>query len=330
MRRDQSIAWLKLLGCKVPAAQSRSGWAVSDCPLGPWRHDKGQSSAEVFGVKDEPGDSFCNCFSCGWHGKQSDLILEMRQLNKAAFHAKYPFGELLQLIATAEETAELQGLDSPDIEEMLFGDKSKPHVFPEWWLQSFPRWDEVPFAKQYLTGRNVPASVAKALDLRTDTEQKRVCFPVRDFAGRLMGLHGRAIDDAVDPRYRMYLQAKRNNPQIWLGESWIDVSKPVVVVEGPFDLTSVYRVYRNVASPLFANPSEAKLLRMADAMDWITFFDRGVGGEAGRAKVSKVMTGSVVTHLIPPEGCKDPGVMSVEQLVQILSPLVTLDAFLLE
>jgi hypothetical protein len=101
-----------------------------------------------------------------------------------------------------------------------------------------------------------------------------------------------------------------------------------VVVEGPFDLASVFRVYRNVVSPLFVNPSIAKLLRMADALEWFTLFDRGVGGDAGRAKIDKVLSSHMIHHLQPLPGVKDPGAMSVDHLVEVLGPHVALDAFL--
>ena len=133
-------------------------------------------------------------------------------------------------------------------------------------------------AMDYLATRPVSPALAAALDLRADTAEGRVCFPVRDFQGVLRGLHGRAIAGGTSPRYRMYSQAGRNNPLIWLGEHWVDRTRPVVVVEGPFDLASVYRVYRNVASPLFANPPAEKILRMADALEQITFLDQRQGG----------------------------------------------------
>lgn len=333
MNREQSVIWLKMLGATVSTVQARSTWTTSDCPLGPWKHEGGKSSSEVFGVKVEAGDSFCNCFSCGFHGKQTDLIFEMRRLNKQQFHQKYAFGEALQLIAQAEEGAELEGLNAPSLEEMLTAAKKEMHEFPQWWLDSFAKIAESSWGMAYVTtGREdcdpVPLSVLEALDVRVDTLQRRVCFPVRDFQGRLMGLHGRATVPGDEPRYRMYLQGKHNNPLVWLGESWVDLNKPIVVVEGPFDLASVYRVYRNVVSPLFVNPSVEKLMRMSDAMEWVTFYDHGVGGDTGRRKVENALPNNIVSHARPPKGKKDPGAMTVTQLQEILSPFVKLDTTL--
>lgn len=331
MNQGQIAQWVDLLGLKHPAAQSRGGWFVCECPLGPWRHEGGKSNPTAFGIKIEPGDSFCNCFSCAWHGTQSTAMVELQKFNKQSFHRKYPFAEAMQLIAQAEDGVELEGLNAPGIEEMLFGKRGETmHAFPEWWLGSFPDATDVPFAVEYMQKRGIPKIIAQTLDLKADTDQKRLCFPVRDFQGVLRGLHGRAVEDDVDPRYRMYTQAKKNNPIVWLGEAWVDLTKPIVVVEGPVDLTSIFRVYRNVVSPLFVNPSFAKINRMADALEWITFYDRGKGGDIGRARVDQALPNHVVTHLKPPDGRKDPGEMSVDEVGTTLKPLVNLDPPLID
>jgi hypothetical protein len=326
MKREQALSFLKKLGSDLPMTQARTGWSIGTCPLGPWRHDEGKSSPEVFGIKADDGDSFCHCFSCGWSGSQSDLIIEMKRLNKASPSGKlFPFGELLQLIADAEDTSELEGLESPDIEEMLFGAKPKFHIYPEWWLDTFMPFHEAPFAIKYLQKRGVAQGIAELLDIRADTKEKRICFPIRNFKGELMGLHGRAVEDGVEPRYRMYTHDKVNNPLIWMNEQNIDFDKPVITVEGPLDLASVMRVYRNVTSPLFSNPNLAKWKRMGDAEEMITFYDRGTGGDLGRKKAETAMGSGSVTHVIPPEGCKDPGAMSVQQVAEALHGIVPLD-----
>jgi hypothetical protein len=330
VNREQTLQFLALIKAHVPTHQSRSGWVVARCPMAPWRHAGGQDKKPSFAIRLEPGDAFANCFSCAWHGKQSDLLLALRYANQKNPVDSYPFGQALQLIAQAEEEIDL-ALDSPDIGELLVeGQGGRCHEFPDDWLASFPRWHESDMARDYLEVRGVGFEVANMLRLRFDPKQHRVCFPVRDFKGRLMGLHGRALDNTVDPRYRMYKHAGRNNPLIWLGEHWVDLTRPIVVVEGPFDVAAVYQVYRNVVSPLFASASAAKLLRMADAFEWITLFDRGTGGDHGRAKVTQLFQSHhyVVHHLLPVEG-KDAGEMSPDELAQVLTNYVTLDDFLL-
>ena len=326
MSPEKTIKFLKLLGAKVPASQTRGGWIISSCPLGSWQHEHGKSNAGAFGVKKEQGDPLSTCFSCGWHGSLRDLTMYMSYLNKRDHRVDVAFKEANALIDVAESEAELN-LDVPDIEEMLFGEKESLCVFPDWWLSSFAPVAGVGWAEDYLAQRAVSPAMALALDLRADLSQKRICFPVRGFTGQLFGLHGRAVNEADPIRYRMYRYAKRNNPIVWYGEHWIDRTRPIVVVEGPFDAASVLRVYDNVTSPLFVNPSLDKIKRMSDGLEWITLYDRGKGGDTGRAKVSKALhRDHVVRHLEPPKGRKDPGVMTVPELTEVLSPYVQLIA----
>ena len=218
-------------------------------------------------------------------------------------------------------------LDWPDLETVMAQKKADLTEFPDWWLDTFPPWQKVEWSRKYLHERGVLGVMCERLELRADTSQKRICFPVRDFKHRLVGLHGRCVHANVDPRYRMYQYAGQTNPQVWLGEDWVDTSRPILVVEGPFDLASCLRVYPNVVSPLWATPSLEKLRRMGDALEWVTLYDRGGGGDSGRAQVSKALGSDyVVTHLKPPEHRKDPGECSVPELQELLAKHLQLNA----
>ena len=327
MNRKDSERFLTHLCAKVPKLQPRNLWVVSNCPLEPWRHTGGTSGADVFGIRVESGDSFCNCFSCGFHGKQSDLVMEMSLLNKKAPSGRpYKFKEAVEMVDRAETEFVLE-LDTPDIEEVLYGqdDTEALHPFPESWLATYPKWSDAPAARKYLATRSVGAETADALDLRFDPTQRRICVPVRDFSATLYGFHGRAIDHGVEPRYRMYTHDHRNNPLIWYGEHHIDLDRPLVVVEGFFDLAAVWPVYKNVATPLFASPNADKLRRMADAPEWITFYDHGTGGDQGRAKVSKLFKKThIIHHVTPPKHRKDPGECTPEEIHETLSEVLAL------
>jgi hypothetical protein len=318
MTLDQTAAFLAKLGSSIAPSQNRKGWFVAKCPLAPWSHDDGKDKNPSFACKDEPGDAGTNCFSCGWHGPMAKLVLRMQELNRADPQVEVKWGEALQLIIDAEDGIDLD-LDYPDLETVLAQKKQDLHLFPDWWIDTFAPWNKLPWSCNYLHERRVSPALCDRLGLRIDTEQKRICFPVRDFQHRLVGLHGRCVHENVTPRYRMYSYAKQNNPIVWLGEDWVDVNRPILVVEGPFDLASCLRVYDNVVSPLFATPNAQKVRRMGDAIEWVTLFDRGGGGDAGRARISSVLGREyIVTHLQPPEHRKDPGVMSVPELQALL------------
>ena len=189
MKRESVFAFLKLLGAKVPVSQNRSGWVVSACPLQHWNHQGGESSVEVFGVKLGPGDSFSNCFACGWHGTQTDLIIEMKRLNKAIPQGKFKFSEALGMVMQSEDSMELEGLDTPDIEEILFGGAgSAGSVFPESWLSTFVSWNQVAFAREYLFVRGIGEQVADLLDLRADTRGNAGVFSCQGFQWSFAGI----------------------------------------------------------------------------------------------------------------------------------------------
>ncbi len=325
MNRHDISAWLTALGASVPISQPRAGWIVSECPLGNWRHDNGKSGPDAFGVRLDPAVPFCNCFSCGFHGDAADLTLELRHLEKTSPSGiPRDFGVAQALIEKADKEFDLN-LDGPGVEELL-AMKSLMHPFDEEWLASFKPVLSFKKARDYLATRNAPDEVLEAMDVRWDSQQERICFPIRDFKGRLMGLHGRATHPNIVPRYRMYNPHGNTNPLIWLGESWIDTDKPILVVEGPFDLVSAARVYRNICSPLFANPSFDKIRRMGDCLEVVTLLDRGKAGNQGRARFEKSLPGSKVVGLIPPAHVgKDPGEMSVDELIDLLEPFLPLD-----
>jgi len=326
MKREQTRAFLKKLGASMAILQNRTGWTIARCPLAPWTHDDGVDKSPSFACKDEPGDAFTTCFSCGWHGSMSALVIRMQEMNRKHHCLDVKWGDALQVIIDAEDSMELD-LDWPDLETVMAQKKADLTEFPDWWLDTFPPWQKVEWSRKYLHERGVLGVMCERLELRADTSQKRICFPVRDFKHRLVGLHGRCVHANVDPRYRMYQYAGQTNPQVWLGEDWVDTSRPILVVEGPFDLASCLRVYPNVVSPLWATPSLEKLRRMGDALEWVTLYDRGGGGDSGRTQVSKALSSDyVVTHLKPPEHRKDPGECSVPELQELLAKHLQLNA----
>lgn len=323
---DQKQAFRFLRAISDPASvTSRSDWAISKCPMAPWRHSNGTDSNPSFGVKIEPGQSFVNCFSCGMKGTPGELLIEINYHLQKDKHLKerYDLETAMAIVQdTMDELPSFSGVGSYD--EDLFSNPKELIEFPEWWLDSFPPAITNKAAMKYLAERNVSETLAAALDLRVDTTEKRLCFPVRDFDGVLRGLHGRDMTGKSDLRYKMYTFAKYTNPVVWLGEHWVDFEKPIIVVEGPFDIASVQRVYRNVVSPLFANPSQEKLLRMNGAMEWVTFLDKGNAGDMGRQKIRKVLGDKyTVVDVIPP--IKDPGAMTEADLRKLLDPVMDLE-----
>lgn len=302
----------------------RTGWVIATCPFRHWRHDKG-SSGHGFGVKVEPtGKSHYNCFACDSHGDLMDLVLDLQILTHG--HAKdlgLDLKAALQLAADEENHIVLEDFD---VEQPI---KEGDYIFPEPWLQQFPPVWEYPEPSGYLLERGdgraaVSYEVADFLDLRWDAKEARVCFPIRNWQGFLVGFHGRAILHTADLRYRMYVHAGHKNPHAWLGEDWVDMDKPILLVESVFDLASVLRVYKNSMCGLTAGLSADKIKRIGHGQEYVTLYDTGTGGDTARKKLAEHLS-QPVTHLHCPEGRKDPGDMSIEELAELLDPHLKLD-----
>ncbi|QIG76855.1 DNA primase protein [Rhizobium phage RHph_Y1_11] len=320
MKKSDVMELLDALGATPTKKQARGKWVTSDCPLGPWTHEGGKSSDDVFGVKLEQGDPFCNCFACGFHDSATGMVLKMRELNAATPVGEFDFKKAVTLCAKADDEIELN-FDDIDYEEAL--KKDEVTIFDDWWVNTFPSVFEAPLGMKYLKDRGVDPDVIKYLDLRFDPKQNRVCAPVLNKKQQFVGLHGRAIYEDTEPRYRMYTYKGRNNPQYWLGENWIDVELPLVVVEGYFDVAKVLPIWANVATPLFANPSIEKMKRIAGCSEIITFFDWGTGGDKGRQRFDEQFGKThIVTHAKPPAGKKDPGACNIGEIASVLAPIL--------
>jgi hypothetical protein len=306
---DEIREFVGLLGQKT--GEFRAGWVTCTCALAPWTHTHGgKDKSPTFGIKIEEGLPFVSCFACDFHGKLCDLIVELHYLG-----SELPLGALL---------AKLDGLDI-EIEKPIanWEEQAWRHeeaIFPEWLREALePAWCDGE-VHPYLGDRGVPVVTAQALDICWDDFRQRIVFPVRDFKGRLRGLHGRSIYPHVEPRYRMYPFEKKTNPHVWLGEHWVDFEKTVVVTESVFDLARVHQVYENTVTPLRASLSVEQVKRMLGARKIITLFDNDKAGEKARSKMSLVLRSQEIVHLLPPEEFGDAGATPLDQLGMILEP----------
>lgn len=317
MNLDAAKSFLRCLGLAA-AETRRSGWVTGACPLGAWRHRDG-SGRGSFGLKLQ--DGLCNCFSCQWHGTAFDLLYEMRHLERQRPSGRRPdFKAALALLAgaPAPHTPSL-----PSLDERTWGQR-EDFVFPESWLAEFEPAYADGEVHPYLAARRVPYDVARALDLRFDPMRQRVCFPVRDYHGRLRGLHGRAIHDRVAHdhvalRYLMYTLDGRCSPEVWLGEAWADPDRPLVVVESVFDLARVYEVWRNVVCPLTASLGPAKIARLRGVKTILPMFDRDAAGRRARDKLLCALPDVRFFPIeLPHEGC-DPADLTAAEVRALLA-----------
>jgi 5S rRNA maturation endonuclease (ribonuclease M5) len=119
-------------------------------------------------------------------------------------------------------------------------------------------------------------------------------------------------------RYKQYRYEGLVNGSVWMGENWADFDQPLILVEGPFDLASVMRVYPNVVASFTSGLSVEKCLRLGGVSEIMTLYDYGRGGEAARQKISKVFKKIPVRHLIPTKEQDDPGNMTEDEIRAII------------
>lgn len=314
MNQKQIVKYLKCLGVHSPKLNGAADgcWVGAPCPLAPWTHSSGTDSHPSFAIQiNSKGRSRFNCFSC----EKGDLFY--LHILLSGYGASYDLKGAYMLISAEDEV-------DISLEIGQYGDsvqeKEDEVVFSEMWKNSFPKALDVPLAAMYLAKRDVPDWLVTLRDLRFDTQRKAVCFPIRNFKGTLVGMRGRYIDPPPDgARYHVYkTNAGKQSTLPWYGEDAVSFYHPVLMVESVFDYLSVRRVYSNVIAPMSVGMSKAKLDRVKAAYDVVTLYDQGKGGEKARILTSKHLKDACVVNLIPPDGAKDPGEMSEDQLVDCL------------
>ena len=250
MNHQQIRKFLKALGSDPGETYEHEQWIVTSCPLAPWTHDSGTDSNPSFAINCKPsGESYYHCFTC----KSGDL-LSLLQLLKGygAQKPKYNIKEAMEVLAEEEEddvSLDIKDFDapSPDIIETV--------PWPNDWLDTFWKATQVPAAMEYLNGRNVDEGTTVPLDIRWDGSKEALCFPVRDWVGRLVGLRGRRIEGG----YHDYAgPLNHRNKLVWYGEHNVMLDAPVLIVESVFDFASAWRVYKNIVAPLSVGMSPAK------------------------------------------------------------------------
>lgn len=144
----------------------------------------------------------------------------------------------------------------------------------------------------------------------------RIVIPVRNANYKLVGFIGRATNPEQEPRYLYNKGFKRAevlfNIQNAKSHEWC------IVTEGSVDAMNVHQAgYPNVVATLGAqvSPTQIKLLKR--------FFNEVVimsdNDDAGNAMSTAIMNscrGKKITKAEIPEGLKDPGEMTKEQIIQ--------------
>lgn len=307
MELDNVVALLTALGGKVTATSSNR--VTCRCVFAPFRHNGGVDNHPSSSISMKTGQY--SCFTCKERGSPYIIYKKLKLLYGENPPPKINFKAAMKLI-DGEDVDDL--LNFPDYEEEINKKPLELVPFDESWWQKFLPAHTHP----YVVVREISAHMAKLIDIRLDYERNRILFPIRNWDGVLMGIHGRTFLDDVEPRYFSYPCNGVRNPSVWMGEDHVDLDEPIVLTEGQFDYAKVRVHYHNVLSGQTTSVGFEKMKRLAGASEIITIYDQGVGGDHGRESISEYFTNIPVTHLKPPAEYGDLGNMPDEEVRELL------------
>ena len=164
---------------------------------------------------------------------------------------------------------------------------------------------------EYLAKRGVPLEIAREYGLKYWAQQRRVVFPVQKIASRqLCGYQGRAIFDA-----NLKILSSKEIPR---GESLIFADRitdsHVVLTEGPFDAIKAHYCGGNVAAMgKVVNEQQLELILARGVKKIYLALDPDASQEMSLL-VQRIGGRAEVFHMRPPDGCKDFGEATFEQV----------------
>lgn len=166
--------------------------------------------------------------------------------------------------------------------------------------------------------RGITGDTISRYNLRWDTKEQRLIFPVFTATGKLVGFRGRAAAADAKLKYREYseLCPKKQSLKghgIWYGmHRQIDEKQKIILVEGEMDAVKLSQALKGrggIWASMGASISEEQI-RVLQALKnpLLLFFDNDEAGVTARnkilAKIKKVKTGVYIVSDYA--GCKDP------------------------
>lgn len=280
----------------------RSDWITLQCPLAFWRHQGGTDNNPSFGISIGDDPPHCVCLACGYTGRLTDALTELiARLPKGTAQRK----QAVRAISGIPITKRKGSLMPVKTSTKAVHDP----IFPGYWLESFPAAQEHFETLSYLMGRGVPSQAVPEMDVRYDPNMKRVCFPIYDWSGVCRGMQGRTLLKDAKPKYLFYkYNGAACGHEVLLGEHHVDVTKPVLLLEGAFDYAALFPYTRQILVLWGSRITDGRIKRLSQLMKIYTAFDADEAGDRARAAIKA--TSLPITNLMIPEGYKDVSDMS--------------------
>lgn len=335
MDNQTAHALAKALGAHT-VVNKHNGVALT-CPLAPWTHAKGKDSKPSAAILTDNNDVRFNCFTCCQH---SIGVLELA-IRISAYQSQNPKPVSMDLTAV-RNTAIWWEEHKPDPLEIAANEIAATGHLQGHDYQEVRPWGEN-YLNRFIDARLAPYAYQRGLtddlidkmEVKFDVKQQRLVEPYRTFDGALAGCHGRYIHptDPNDPdaplRYFSYPnyfvgEDGGRNPMVWMGENLVDVNYMLVLTEGQFDKSQIYKAYPNVLASRSASISAAMFHRIRNARYLVTYYDVGTGGDLARQRVMELKSKhTTVYHLNPltHEGYEDAGETPHELIAQQIQNL---------
>lgn len=172
---------------------------------------------------------------------------------------------------------------------------------------------------QTLVDRGYELEVLEDFEIGYSSVKDRVVIPVRDPQYKLVGLIGRAIHDWQDPRYLYNKGFKRADVLFNIQNA--KAYDSVIVCEGSLDAVKIAQAgFKNVVATLGAkvSPNQVKMIKKYfDSV--IVFSDNDDAGAEMRRAILEECRGKEMFTVSIPDGLKDPGDMTEQQIKQAIT-----------
>ena len=288
---------------------------MTNCPY----HKDGQEREPSFGVRKSDGKG--HCFSCSATVDLDELIANCFGYNDPAWGFRW----LLQNFATVkvEERKEI---------ELDFGRNRNGGIRDTVLLRDFASDEELDryrYTHPYLYERGLTDEIIAKFDIGWDKVRNEITFPVRDWRmenyGKTMFIARRSVKtkrfdlpkDMEKPLYGLYeIQDLMTCDYLDNRSTGIIGFEEIYVCEGLFDCLRLWcngKVAVAGFGCLFSE-YQLKLLKELPTRKLILALDNDKAGKDGADKIRKAIKNKLITQVVIPDGYKDIGELSDEQI----------------
>lgn len=325
MDRNDIVELVKeIAGPNYPVVH-HTKWVSFCCLLAPWTHVGGADSSPSSGISvKEDGVSIFHCWGCGSKGTVPWLLKELE---------KYT-GEDYRALIEHLENGEYLGGALPE-----WGTRKKDKVEERILDAEYLDLYDSAVGHWYLRDRGITKATARDLGLLLDPADskgdERILFPVFNRHRQLLGITGRAVLDDVEPRIRDYHGFQKANAL--LGTHLIDMEDPyVVVVEGLFDMATVYQYGYSTVATLHAGMTEGQARILLDiGKPLVLLYDNDQAGEKAVTTAQEILKGKLPlsrAKYYPRKTAgggkgkcpKDPGMCTMEEIDKMVGKAMIL------